>query len=88
MGDLNEVVERNNAEKKEYYVNLSSLTPKRSHKKAAPSRRKSDKSTWKDIDIEQVNELPFDIDGNKRTHTNVSLLQDSMHSAHAGLYFP
>ena len=38
---------------------------KEPRKKAAPSRRMSDKSTWKDIDIERVNELPFDIDGNK-----------------------
>ena len=44
LGNLDEVVERNIEEKKEYYVNLSSATPKRSHKKVAPSQRKSDKS--------------------------------------------
>ena len=30
---------------------------------AAPSRRRSDINSWKEIDVEHVNELPYDIDG-------------------------
>ena len=31
----------------------------------APSRRRSGINSWKEIDIEHINELPYDIDGYK-----------------------
>ena len=40
--------------------------PKRSHrKKTTPLRKRSGMIQWNDVDIEHVNELPYDIDGCK-----------------------